>query len=125
MAYVTPAEYVAFMGDVQPIPSDEQERELDAASIDIDGLTFNRIRVDGFDALTGFQKALVQRAVCLQANFRYEFSEIINNPLSSYSINGVSMAWDSKKVLTNGSVTTINPVMSALNQTGLTYRGLC
>ena len=125
MAYVTPAEYVAFMGDVQPIPSDEQERELDAASIDIDGLTFNRIRVDGFDALTEFQKALVQRAVCLQANFRYEFAEIINNPLSSYGINGVSMAWDSKKVLTNGSVTTINPVMAALNQTGLTYRGLC
>lgn len=46
------------------VPPEEQDAALDAASRDIDGLTFDRIVAAGFDRLTAFQQELVKRAVC-------------------------------------------------------------
>ena len=37
------------------VPPEEQDAALDAASRDIDGLTFDRIVAAGFDRLTAFQ----------------------------------------------------------------------
>ena len=44
------------------VPPEEQDAALDAASRDIDGLTFDRIVAAGFDRLTAFQQELVKRA---------------------------------------------------------------
>jgi hypothetical protein len=98
---------------------------LSAASDDIDAMTFNRIGGDtGLSALTDFQQGKIKRAACLQAEFRYDYAELLNNPLSSYGINGVSMQWDKSVLVKQGDTFTTNAVISLLRQTGLTYRGV-
>lgn len=105
-----------------------QEREITAAlaesSTDVDSLTFNRIRKVEFENLTEFQKEKVSEAVLLQANFRTENAELLQSPLSSYSINGVSMSFDGKSLVTCGDVLTTRSVTAALAQTGLMCRRL-
>ena len=94
------------------------------AEADIDGLTFNRIRTNGFDALTDFQKGLVRQATAKQVVFINENSELLESPLSAYSISGVSMSFDKSKIVEVGNVTTSRNVYALLMQTGLCYRGL-
>lgn len=124
MRYVSAEEYAEICGEDAPIPAEQRDMALEAAQIDIDGLTFNRIVARGFDGLTEFQQDLVKRAVCLQANFRYEYGDMLDNLLSSYGINGVSMSWDNSKVQCFGGVYTTGMGYALLRQTGLTYRGL-
>lgn len=62
------------------VPPEEQDAALDAASRDIDGLTFDRIVAVGFDRLTAFQQELVKRAVCEQAKFRSVYAELLASP---------------------------------------------
>ena len=91
----------------------------------MDSLTFNRIRgAGGITELTELQQELVKRAVAQQADFRHEYAEMLNNPLSSYGINGVTMAWDKSVLVQQSGVFTTNAVISLLRQTGMTYRGL-
>lgn len=125
MGYVSASEYAEICGTNAPILEAQRETELSAAEKDIDALTFNRITACGFDALTPFQQDLVRRAVCAQANFRYEYGGMLSNPLASYGINGVSMSWDNSKVQNASGVYTPTGVLSLLLQTGLTYRGVC
>lgn len=105
-----------------------QEREIAAAlaesSTDVDSMTFNRIREVGFENLTEFQKEKVCEAVVLQANFRTENAELLQSPISSYSINGVSMSFGGKNLVTCGDVLTTRSVTAALAQTGLMCRRL-
>lgn len=105
-----------------------QEREIAAAlaesSTDVDSLTFNRIREVEFENLTEFQREKVSEAVVLQANFRTENAELLQSPLSSYSINGVSMSFGGKSLVTCGDVLTTWSVTAALAQTGLMCRRL-
>lgn len=116
--YLTPEEY---SGD---IPHDELDRRLSEASRAIDGLTFNRIVERGFDKLTSFQQGLIKESVRTQADFAYANAELLDSPLSAYSISGVSMTFDRSKVQQIGTVTTTNKVMELLMQTGLCYRGI-
>lgn len=116
--YLSPEEYT---GD---IPNDELEQRLSDAQRTVDSLTFNRIVKQGFDNLTEFQQGLVKEAVKKQADFAYNNAELLDSPLSGYSISGVSMSFDRSKVLTIGSVTTTNEVYGLLMQTGLCYRGI-
>ena len=105
-----------------------QEREITAAlaesSTDVDSLTFNRICEVGIENLREFQKEKVSEAVVLQANFRTENAELLQSPLSSYSINGVSMSFGGKSLVTCGDVLTTRSVTAALAQTGLMCRRL-
>lgn len=101
-----------------PIP------ELEEAERDIDSLTFNRIKGIGFDGLTDFQRSLIKRAVVDQADFKHQYASLIENPLASYSINGVSMSWDNTKVLQKSGIYTSASIYGMLRQTGLTYRGV-
>ncbi len=94
------------------------------AETDINGLTFNRISAKGFDTLTDFQKSLVRRATAMQVKFINENSELLDSPLSGYSISGVSMSFDKSKTVNVCGVTTSNNVYNVLMQTGLLYRGL-
>ena len=121
--YVSAEDYKNICPDGD-IPEDRLIPALDQAEKDIDSLTFNRITTKGFDALTEFQQDLVKRAVCYQANFRCDCAEMLDSPLSSYGINGVTMVFDSHKVQIIGGVSTLPHIYALLNQTGLTYREL-
>lgn len=106
------------------IPPEKLEKQLADASRHIDSLTFNRIVAEGFENLTEFQRETIKEAVAKQADFNFENADILNSPLNSYSISGVSMSFDRTKVVTVGSVTTTNEVYSLLISTGLCYRGI-
>ena len=107
------------------IPDSELDQQLAAATDDVDSMTFNRIGGNsGIFLLTPFQQEKIRRATCLQADFQHEYAELLNNPLSSYGINGISMQWDKSVLVKQGSTFTTNKVVSLLRQTGLTYRGV-
>ena len=116
--YLTPEEYSG------SIPSDQLDRRLRGACRDIDSLTFNRIVKAGFSNLTNFQQEIIKEAVQLHADFCYENSDLLESPLASYGINGVSMSFDRSKIVTVGGITTSSQVYGLLLQTGLCNRSL-
>lgn len=117
--YLSPEDYTG------EIPEEQVESFLRKACRAVDSLTFNRIAEKGFDNLTEFQQKLIKEAIALHADFCYNNAELLESPLSSYSISGVSMSFDRSKVVSVGSVTTTSEVYGLLMQTGLCYRGLC
>jgi len=124
MAYADRTYYKnTFKGSI--IPDDQLDQLLSASSDDVDSMTFNRIGGDsGLLLLTPFQQEKVKRAVCMQADFRHDYADLLSNPLSSYGINGVNMQWDKSVLIQQGDVFTTNAALSLLRQTGLTYRGV-
>lgn len=106
------------------IPSGDLEKSLYKACRAVDGLTFNRIVKYGFENLTEFQQELVREAVRIHADFIYDNADLLESPLSSYSILGVSMSFDRSRIITVNGVTTTSEVYGLLMQTGLCYRGL-
>lgn len=107
------------------IPNEDIEKNLNKASRHIDVLTFNRIRAIGFDNLTEFQQEIIRDCTCELADFEYDNVELIENVLSSYSINGVSMNFgDSWNVKLIKGVAMPSDLYSVLSQTGLTSRRL-
>ena len=116
--YLDPSEYSG------SIPAEQLEDKLKRACRDIDSLTFNRIVKAGFENLTEFQQGLIKEAVKLHADFCYENAELLDSPLAAYAINGVSMSFDTSKIVTVSGTTTSSEVYSLLMQTGLCYRGL-
>lgn len=122
-AYATVAEYRALYPDAAEDAA-AIGNALDRASREVDALTFCRIVTPGVDGLTGHQRELVGRAVCAQAHFGLAYGELLDSPLASYGINGVSMGFRDGAVLDVGGVSTNNEVVSLLRQTGLTWRGV-
>ena len=70
------------------------------------------------------QQEIIKEAVQKHIDFVYENAEMLESPLSSYSISGVSMSFDRSKIVTVGGITTTGKVYNLLMQTGLCYRGL-
>lgn len=103
------------------IPTDERISILTRASRHIDTLTFNRI-VGKFDLLTDFQKELVQEVCADLANWEYDNSEMLENPLKSYSINGVSVEFGGTSVSQINGVFIPTELYQRLCQTGLCCR---
>ena len=97
---------------------------LQRAEGDIDTLTFNRITAEGIDSFTDFQRERIKCSTALQMKFIYDNSELLESPLSAYSISGVSMSFDKSKVVSLDGVITTRQVYNVLMQTGLCYRGL-
>lgn len=119
MAYVDKEYYKnTFKGE---IPDEDIESNLDIASDHIDSLTYNRIVAKGFDNLTELQKDKLKKATCLQADFRYNYGEYVDMPISGYSVSDVSLSFNSIKL--NG-VSTTKEVISYLTQTSLNSRRL-
>ena len=116
--YLDPSEYTG------NIPADQLESRLREACRDIDSLTFNRIVEVGFGNLTEFQQERIKEAVQLHADFCYENADLLESPLASYAINGVSMSFDRSRTVTVDGITTSSRVYDRLMQTGLCYRGL-
>ena len=116
--YLNPDEYSG------NIPQQEIESYLRKACRAVDSLTFNRIVKSGFENLTDFQQELIKEAVILHMNFCYDNAELLNSPLSSYSIGGISMSFERSKIVNVGGITTTSEVYNSLMQTGLCCRGL-
>lgn len=115
--YATVEEYKKNYSD---IPDENIEKSLKKASRHIDTLTFNRIQGIGFDNLTEFQKEIIKEVCCELANFEYENEDVITSVLSSYSINGVSMAFgDSWNIKVLKGVAIPTELYETLSQTGL------
>lgn len=120
--YVT-AEYYANTYGGSAIPEKDREKALLQASRHIDTLTFDRIVGKGFDNLTEFQQEIVREVVCKQADFEAENAGFIDSPLSSYSINGVSMGFGSSwNLVTQSGVAMMRDLYEVLAQTGLCCR---
>lgn len=107
------------------ITAEEAPNLLQSASDAVDTLTFCRIVSCGLDALTAFQRGIIQRVVCALAEWQHENADILDNPYNSYSINGVAASWGAAK-----GVKSIDGIMiptrlySELIKTGLCYRGV-
>ena len=95
---------------------------LDRASDEIDALCYGRIRRIGFGNLTEFQQEKVKKAVCYHAAFLGTYGDLVDSPLASYGINGVSMSFSADRTVTQGGVTTSSTVMMQLRQSGLASR---
>ncbi|MEG2919161.1 MAG: hypothetical protein RR851_14660 [Clostridium sp.] len=122
MAYVTYEEYKANYSDISDV---DISKALNRASRHIDSVTYGRIRGLGFNNLTNFQQQILKEVNCELANFEYENAELIENVLSSYSINGVSMNFgDTWNVKLIKGVAIPTEMYETLNQTGLTCRNV-
>lgn len=120
--YVTPEYYKDVYGG-NTVPAEELKKALRTASRHIDSLTFNRIIGRGFDQLTEFQRDIIKEVVCLQADFEYENAELLENVLSSYSINGVSMDFQASwNIYADKGVAMLRDTYALLEQTGLCCR---
>ena len=102
------------------IPVDEIESYLEKASDEVDQLTYFRVSSRGFENLTIFQQAYIQKAVCAQAEHLYDYEDLIAAAsLGGYSVGDVSVSLDKAKGVKYSSNT-----LNYLLATGLTYRGL-
>ena len=73
--------------------------------------------------MTPFQQEIIKEVVCRQAEFEVENADAISSVLSSYSINGVSMAFGSSwNVFTDYGIAMRRDVYALLQQTGLCCR---
>ncbi len=119
--YATVEDYNNLLGDAIEV----RDADMRQASRHIDSLTYNRIVSAGFSRLTQFQKEIIKEVVCRQAQFEVENADAISSVLSSYSINGVSMAFGSSwNVFTEHGVAMRRDVYALLQQTGLCCRML-
>lgn len=117
-AYVDEADYMALTDGSQPY---DGQRILQAED-EVNDLCFGRIAAIGFDRLTDFQRSRIKKAVCLHAVFLAQYADMLQSPLASYGINGVSMSFDSGKTVTQGGVATSHAVLAQLRQSGLAVR---
>lgn len=120
-AYITPEEYTTLTG--KPV-TDDTERILRQASEQIDTLTFNRIIAIGFENLIVLQKDIVKAVCAGHAAFLEEYGELMDSPLASYSVAGVSMSFDHAKTVSVSGVTMQEHLYSRLLQTNLCNRAL-
>lgn len=116
---ITAAEYAA-LSRSHAIPEGELAAALEAAWQDILAMTYDRAAAD----LTDFQTEVLRRCVVEQADFRAQYAALLDNPLASYSLNGVSMSWDNNRLRQLGGVYTSPRVEAQLIRTGLLYRGV-
>ena len=121
--YLTPTEFCNICPECD-ISEEQFSAIRQRAESDIDTLTFNRITSEGIDSFTDFQRERIKRSAALQMKFIYDNSELLESPLSAYSISGVSMSFDKSKVVSLDGVITTRQVYNVLMQTGLCYRGL-
>lgn len=103
--------------------TEEIQKYLSRAEKQIDTLTFCRINSIGFSNLTQFQQEQVKYAVCLQAEFIRDNKDELETMLASYSVNGVSMTFqtgDNVKRIQN--VLIRSDIYAELEKTGLCCR---
>ena len=95
------------------------EELLDLARSKVDELTFNWISDLGYENLTTFQKAKIEKATLLQAQYYEDYGTDFSS-VSSFNVAGLSMTMDQKSEVPAG----VSPsAYMLLKQSGLMYRG--
>lgn len=117
--YASVEDYAARYHGEPPV---DLAQQLAAAQDDIDAMTYGRIARTGFESLTAFQQGKVKAAVCAQAKFLQDYGELVDNPLASYGVGGVSMSFREDAVQRRGGVATSSRVLALLLPTGLLSR---
>jgi hypothetical protein len=99
---------------------------LEYASECVDILTFGRIKAVGFEALTEFQKNTVLDVCCQLAEWQAENTELVSGAMKSYSINGVSVQYDTNggAVMRQNGVVLPRMLYNRLMMMGLCYGGV-
>lgn len=117
--YVTYEELLEYSTQEQSGTMDEQDAYvyLCRASEAVDVLTYSRIQ--SFDALTGFQQEKIRSVVAQLALWLMEYGDMLENPVSSYAINGVSVSMSGQQVVQISGVTIPQRLYGLLMQTGL------
>lgn len=82
------------------------EKALRQASRHIDTLTYNRIKGARFENLTDYQQEIIKECECLLADWETENEDYIKSVLTSYTLNGASMAFTGS----SASATVVNGV---------------
>ena len=107
------------------IPEEDIEQILKVASRHIDTLTYNRIVGMGINGLSPYQAEIVKECCCRLAEFEYANDDMINSVLKTYSVNGVSMTFDTGwNMEIHEGVVIKSDIYSMLSSTGLTSRNL-
>ena len=120
MIYATSQDYLNYYTAVP----DDFSRLVQKASRDIDTLTYCRINGIGWENLTDFQREAVTEACCDIVQFMDENRELLCTPLSSYSINGVSMQFKfNPTVFVQNGIIMRQSTYSRLVSTGLCCAG--
>lgn len=115
--YATEADYLKCY-TVVPESFDNLVRK---ASRIIDTLTYNRIVGTGFENLSPYQQETIIECCCEIVQFYDDNVDILNSIMNSYSINGVSMQFQ-----TNDNVCRKNGCVLRTNTYGrLMSTGLC
>lgn len=121
--YITYEEYLELGGNT--LTAENANKYLITASRNTDVLTFNRIRqLGGLDNLTQYQQDVIKDFIVNVADFIFENEDVLDNILSSYSINGVSMSFTGNWNLTiQEGVAVRTEDFKMLETTGLCYLG--
>lgn len=121
--YIDYNEYIELGGNT--LTAEDADKYLVKTSRQIDILTFNRInQLGGFDKLSEYQQNTIKEVIVNIADFIYTNQDILDNILSSYSINGVSMSFNGNWNLTvRNGVAVRTEDYKLLETTGLTYQG--
>jgi len=99
MAYADYDYYVNTYGGTVLTDEDTANVALTKSSDTIDALTYCRITAaGGIDELTEFQQEVIRDVCCKLADWQTENSEYLDSPLSSYTINGVSVNFSGSSV---------------------------
>lgn len=124
MSYVDLDYYLNTYGGTV-ITAENALRAFRTASETVDVLTFCRIVERGIDGLTPFQKGIVQRVTCALAEWQEENADLLDNPYSSYSVNGVAASWGVSQTGVRNIGGTLIPsrLYAELVKTGLCFRG--
>ncbi|MDD3021463.1 MAG: hypothetical protein PHX61_10890 [Alphaproteobacteria bacterium] len=98
------------------------DQALKKSSDAIDVLTYNRIYTIGLPNLTPFQQETVKRVCCDLADFQMENADLLESALSSYTINGVSVAFTgTPTIATENGVMIPSELLRRLRATGLCW----
>ena len=90
----------------------------------IDVITHNRIHAVGWENLTPHQQNTIRECAVEIIQFLYENKDMIETPLASYSVNGVSMQFMfNSTVYSQGGVIMPLTTYARLMSTGLCYAG--
>ena len=117
------ADFAYYKANGGTVSEREITPKLQAASDNVDALTFYRINGIGWDKLTAFQRSQIQRACVVQADFLYDNEDAVASAMSEYAINGVRMKFGNAALYSIiEGVPFSNAAMSLLVSTGLTTR---
>jgi hypothetical protein len=100
------------------IPDNEISNRLETASDSIDDLTYNRITAIGFENLTTFQQDKIKKAVCIQADFLYQYGDYMNLPVDGYTAGSITLSLGKG----NSGIKAPGAVSNYLRQSGLSCR---